>query len=74
MKDIIIAIGGIFLLAFVILACFGSSTDCSNAKVVRDVDQVYYNQDSIDSAYYHHKADSMIRAIRAKSERRMRDE
>jgi len=64
MKDLLIAILGMALLCCLICGTLFSDSDCGNAKVVRDVEYIVVNQDSIDSAYYHHKADSIMSAIK----------
>lgn len=65
--DIGLVVIGIVIIAWVVIAHLYAG-NCGNAKVVRDVEYIYYDQDSIDSAYYHHKADSFIRAVKERSQ------
>lgn len=66
MKDVLITGACMICVICIVFSSIGSSNDCGNAKVVRGVEQIDVNQDSIDEAYYHAKADSMIKAIRNK--------
>lgn len=58
-------IGGMMMLCLILGTC--GSPDIGNTKVVRGVEYIQVNQDSIDSAYYRHKSDSMIKAVKNKS-------
>lgn len=67
--DIIMCAFAIILLTCFIIGTMGSNGDCGNAKVVRGKDTIHINQDSIDEAYWHHKADSMVEAIKHKHDK-----
>lgn len=62
MKDLLIALLSMALLCCLICGTLFSDSDCGNAKAARDVEYVVVNQDSIDSAYWKAKSDSVNKA------------
>lgn len=67
--DGILAVGAVLAIGCIILGNMHSNSDCGNAKVVRGVEYIEVNQDSITEAEYHRKADSMTAAIKARVNR-----